>query len=880
MSEKLNMKRTTINTFLKKLLIPLLMGLLTQNLYARVLIGSCDEDPTPKECWGYSEKTFAKCTPEREEKLKNICSKYTVGAFGILKPIQSCEQPPSVELCDAYKSKINLDCGEDFTNSLKLLCETVASSSNNTQQSSCRTDVKEEDCSHYLQTGKIPFIKGCTLKEQQHLINLCKEQIPTVGACNDYNRGIRAKCLNCNVKEEKYCKYFPTQNADEFKPDCSFVTEKLCQQYRQTGEMAFSKSCGEQEFKNRCAANEAIFTQLPYSSEQQTKQRSARVNSSQQKKEEKVQKKPSQAVLSLDLPETSTERPEVSNNQEIFTELPYSSDEEKEDKITLQNHLAFLAELQKPAIPEICIAEPAIDQCKSFKAGIYPKCPTAYLEKLKNLCSSHAEITVVDIDLNNQKILSSANIFIVDESAQDEDEILEEDIITRCHHEAFLKEYNHLFSTAESINLAGDTSDVIDTNFEELTKKVAESEHNQVSHEQLVSELFAKLEAGTLSKEAKEAILSMMAAIEASNGDLAQINLDVDTKNLPEEIVSDLKLINQLKIDAILGSMQADAMKSLFVMDQVLQEEKKSPNILQSTEVKALLRSEQTKMAIAAEFEKLEKSLNNEKSADLETIKTLQQVAEGQAEIQKIIKDPEAVEKQQKREGFFKNIYSAAKDKFIKASHYTKEKLAQLAQFSKGKFSKAKDFSKEKLAKISEKTAPIFKKTKEKALELYQKTKENISLLLNKGKSKISSFKSNDKEALDISSVLEKPAVFKSKKEAQIHALTSPEKTAYYVKDNKVYSVNEDAKIKRILKPMLSIQTIVKEKQAEFVMKKVTNKEAKSIYADLKSYKQTLDEKYKDDTTNPDYLIELHRLNKFYSLAVDSLKTAKKEGKE
>lgn len=850
MSEKLSMKRTTINTVLKKLLIPLLMGLLTQNLYAGgVQRGSCDEDPTPKECWGYSVNKFENCTPEREEKLKNICSKYTVGGLGILKPIQGCEQPPSVELCDAYKSKINLDCSEDFTNSLKLLCETVASSSNNTQQSSCRTELMEEDCSHYLQTGKIPFIKGCTLKEQQHLINLCKEQIPT-------------------------------QNADVFKPDCSFVTEKQCQQYRQTGKMVFSKSCGEQEFKNRCAANEAIFTQLPYSSEQQNRQPSARVNSSQQKKEKKVQKKPSQAVLSLDLPVTSAEPPVVSNNQEIFTELPYSSDEEKEDEITVQNLLAFLAELQKPAIPEICVAEPAIYQCKSFKAGIYPKCPTAYLEKLKNLCTSNADINVVDLDLNNQKILNADNIFIVDESAQDEDEILEEDITIRCPNEAFLKEYNHLFSTVESINLAGDTSDVIDTNLEELTKEVAESEHNQVSHEQLVSELFAKLEAGTLSKEAKEAILSMMAAIEASNGDLAQLNLDVDTKNLPVEIVSDLKLINQLKIDAILGSMQADAMKSLFVMDQVLQEEKKSPNILQSTEVKALLRSEQTKMAIAAEREKLEKSLNNEKSADLETIKTLQQVAEGQAEIQKIIKDPEAVEKQQKREGFFKNIYSAAKDKFIKASHYTKEKLAQLAQFSKGKFSKAKDFSKEKLAKISEKTAPIFKKTKEKALELYQKTKENISLLLNKGKSKISFFKSNDKEALDISSVLEKPAVFKSKKEAQIHALTSPEKTAYYVKDNKVYSVNEDAKIKRILKPMLSIQTIVKEKQAEYVMKKVTNKEAKSVYADLKSYKQTLDEKYKDDTTNPDYLIELHRLNKFYSLAVDSLKTAKKEGKE
>lgn len=879
MSEKLGMKRTTINTSLKKLFIPLFVGLLSFNLHARVTMGSCNEEPTPMECAGYSEKMFVQCTPEREEKLKNICSKYTVGAFGSLKPVQGCDQPPTVDLCDAYKANKSLACGEEFSNSLKLLCEKTNSSTMANQPSSCRTQVMEEDCAHYIQTGSIPFLKGCTLTERENLISLCKDQIPTVGACNDYNRGIRAKCLNCNVKEEKYCKYYPTQNSDEFKADCSFVTEKQCQQYRQTGEMTFSKSCTEKAFKDHCANKEAIFTQLPHSSEQQIRQPSARQNSSQQKIEKKEQKKPTQAVLNLNLPETSAEVSVTSSNEAISTELPHSLDEEKEDQEVIQNHLAFLAELQKPLIPEVCAQGPDIAQCKPLESGVYPKCPAIYIEKLKKLCASTEEVVVLDMDLNNQQIHNTSNIFIVDESIQDEEESVE-DPITLCQHEAFLKEYDNLFSTSESINLAGDISNVIDVNFEDLAEKVTKSEHNQVTHEQLISELFAKLEAGTLSKEAKEAIISMMAAIETSNGDLAQVNLDLDTKNLPEEIATDLKLINQLKIDALLGSMQPDTMKSLFIMDQVLKEEKKSPSILQSADVKALLRSEQTKMTIAAGFEKLERSLEEKKRNELETTKTLKQIAEGQTEIQKIIKDPEAVEKQQKREGFFKNIYSVAKDKFIKASHYTKEKFAQLAQFSKEKFSKAKDFSKEKWAKISEKTAPIFKKTKQQARELYEKTKENVSLLINSGKSKIHSLQGKNKEATEISSVLEKPAVFKNKKEAQIHALTSPEKTAYYVKDKKVYSVNEDAKVKRILKPMLSIQTIVKEKQAEFIMKKVTNEEAKNIYADLKSYKQTLSEKYKNDTTNPDYLIELHRLNKFYSLAVDSLKTAKKEGKE
>lgn len=483
-------------------------------------------------------------------------------------------------------------------------------------------------------------------------------------------------------------------------------------------------------------------------------------------------------------------------------------------------------------------------------------------------------------------------VYMVDESSQDEDEAVE-DIFTLCKQQAFFKEYNNLFSAGKSIELAGDVSDVVDVNLEQLTDDVAKNKHNLVSHEQLISELFAKLEAGTLSPEAKEAVLAMMEAIEASEGDLAQVNLEVETKNLPADIATDLQLIHQLKIDALLGGMKPDTLASLFVMEQVLQEEKRSPNILQSPEMKTVLRTHQAKLATALpKPEKAETSVDEEEKAELATTLTyLQQIAQGQSEIQKTIQDPKAEEKEQKREGLFKNIYSYAKDKFIKASHYTKEKLAQLAQYSKEKFSKVKDFSKEKfaktkefskekLAKLSEKTAPVFKKTKQKARELYEKTKENISLLIKAGKNKISSFKATNKAGVDISSVLEKPAVFKSKKEAQIHALTSPEKMAYYVKNNKVYSVNEDAKVRRILKPLLSVQTTVKEKQADFIMKKVTNEEAKSIYADLKSYKQTLDEKYKDDSTNPDYLIELHRLNKFYSLAVESLKTAKKEGKE
>lgn len=486
-------------------------------------------------------------------------------------------------------------------------------------------------------------------------------------------------------------------------------------------------------------------------------------------------------------------------------------------------------------------------------------------------------------------------IFVVDESSEDEDEATE-DLISLCHHEAFLKEYNNLFSVGKSIDLAGDVSDVIDVNLEQLTDEVAKNEHNKVSHEQLISELFAKLEAGTLSPEAKAEILAMIKSLETSDGDLAQINLDVDTANIPKEIATDLKIINQLKIDALLGSMKPDTMASLFVMEHLLEEEKKNPSALQSPEIKTLMRTHQARLATTSPVERVQETKVNqrqevqddaEKAELATTLAYLQQIAEGQNEIQKTIKDPKAEEKQVKREGFFKNIYTAAKEKFIKASQYTKEKLALLKDYSKEKFGKAKDYSKEKyekakavskekLGKISEKTAPVFQKTKQKALEFYEKTKETIALMINSGKNKISSFKANKNEKADILSVLEKPAVFKSKKEAQIHALTSPEKMAYYVNGSKVYSVDQDAKVKKILKPLLTVQTTVKEKQADFIMKKVTNEDAKAIYADLKSYKKTLDEKYQNDPKNPDYLIELHRLNQFYSLAVDSLKTAKK----
>ena len=495
-------------------------------------------------------------------------------------------------------------------------------------------------------------------------------------------------------------------------------------------------------------------------------------------------------------------------------------------------------------------------------------------------------------------------IFIVDESSQDEDDATE-DLISLCHHEAFLKEYNNLFSIGKSIDLAGDVSDVIDVNLEQLTDEVAKNEHNKVSHEQLISELFAKLEAGTLSSEAKAEILAMLKALEASDGDLAQINLDIDTANIPKEIATDLKIINQLKIDALLGGMKPDTMASLFVMEHLLEEEGKNPNTLQSPEIKALMRTHQARLAtitspIERTSDKAEESKvtqheelqdDAEKAELATTLAYLQQIAQGQDEIQKTIKDPKAEEKQVKREGFFKNIYTAAKEKFIKASQYTKEKFAILKDYSKEKFAKAKDYSKEKyekakalskekLGKLSEKTAPVFQKTKQKARELYEKTKETVALMINSGKKKISSFKANRNEKTDLQSALEKPAVFKSKKEAQIHALTSPEKMAYYVNGSKVYSVDQDAKVKKILRPVLTVQTTVKEKQADFIMKKVTNEEAKTIYADLKSYKKTLDEKYKNDPTNPDYLIELHRLNQYYSLAMDSLKTAKKAEKK